>query len=200
MTFADSYLKAIYHFWARVYDWVDQRYAFDRTSVIAELKIKKDDKILEVGVGTGLNLAHYPPGCHVMGVDFSKAMLDKARQKNARADVALRLADARDLPFKNDSFDAALTTYVLRVSPEPRRIMHEVSRVVKPGGRFVVLDQFKGKNRISPTIMQPIKILLGSGKDYDIHDLIIGTSWRVVSNARMGIRDNTRLVVLENRK
>lgn len=199
MSFSKKYLEIVYYFWAKIYDRIiDSLFKFNREKVIKELKILKNDKILEVGVGTGLNLPFYPKNCEVTGIDFSKAMLEKARNKNYKA--KLRLVDARKLPFPDNYFDKAVTTYVLRVSPEPKKILKEVSRVVKNNGLFVILDQFKGKNRLILSIIQPFKLLLGWGKDYNIKKLIFDTSWQIVSNKKFGIMNNTRLIVLKNKK
>lgn len=114
--------------------------------------------------------------------------------------MELKHSDARELPFKANTFDKALTTYVLRVSPEPHKIMRDVSRVVKKGGLFIIVDQFKGKNKVLLSLVQPFKLLLGWGKEHNLKDLIKDTPWVILSNERMGVMDNTRLVVLRNKK
>lgn len=201
MKISSRYIRAVYSFWAHIYDSIiDPLFRFDRRKAIHALNIKKGDHVLEVGVGTGLNLPHYPALCHVMGIDFSSAMLKKSKSKKSKARVELREGDARELPFGKNTFDKALTTYVLRVSPEPHKIMRDVSRVVKKGGMFVVVDQFKGKNNLLLTLAQPFKLLLGWGKEHDINDLIKGTPWVIQSSKRMGLMPSTRLVVLKNMK
>ncbi|RMD58239.1 methyltransferase domain-containing protein, partial [Candidatus Woesearchaeota archaeon] len=99
---------------------IDKAFNFDRKKVIEALEIKPKDKILEIGVGTGLNLPHYPQNCTVYGIDFSKSMLERAREKKAKAKIKLLKADARSLEFQNSFFDKAIMTYTLRVSPQPK--------------------------------------------------------------------------------
>jgi len=193
-----KYLKFVYSFWAHVYDaYIDPLFSFDRKTVIDMLTVKKNDRIVEVGIGTGLNLPYYPACCQVVGVDISKEMIAKAKSKQVQAKVHLKLADARKLPFGDNFFDKALVTYVLRVSPDPGEIVKELQRVVKVGGKLVLLDQFARKNRTVPPILQPLKLLLGFGRDHHLSDLIEGTSWRLLSNQQYGRMGNTRLVVLK---
>lgn len=188
----------MYSLWARIYDTVvDPLFHFDRRRVVKSLP---KGKILEVGVGTGLNLPYYPSGYAVTGIDFSQAMLNKAKQKKSAAQITLKVMDASSMSFPDNTFDHALTTYVLRLAPEPKKILLETARVVKPGGTFVIVDQFKGKNTILLALMQPFKILLGWGKEYDLKELIAHTFWEVQSNKRFGVMSNTRLVMLRNRK
>ena len=69
------YIQFVYGFWSVVYDeFVDPLFAFDRSSVVGLLNVGRKDKVLEIGVGTGLNLSYYG-ACDLYGVDFSSAML-----------------------------------------------------------------------------------------------------------------------------
>ena len=106
-------------------------FSFDRGAVIDKIEIRKQNKILEIGEGTGLNLPHYPLNCKVIGVDFSSAMTSQIKTKKNSVDFSLVLSNARSMPFSNNKFDAAEATYVLRVSPEPWLVMKEVSKVLK---------------------------------------------------------------------
>ena len=72
--------------------------------------------------------------------------------------------------------------------------------MVKNGGLFVIVDQFKGKNKLLLALFQPFKILLGWGKEYNLQELIKGTSWVMIINKQFGTMENTRLVVLKNKK
>lgn len=192
-----KYLQIVYAFWSKFYDFVDSRYKFDRARVIQKLEIKKGEKILEVGVGTGLNLPFYPANCAIFGIDFSKSMLDKAKQKKSNARIVLENMDARTLKYSNDFFDKALMTYVLRVTPKPSLVLKEIVRVLKTKGRIVIVDQFKTKKSIFTMILQPFRILLGSGKDYFLEDLIKNLPLAIKSKESMGIKKNTYLFVLE---
>jgi phosphatidylethanolamine/phosphatidyl-N-methylethanolamine N-methyltransferase len=195
------HLQSVYTIWSKVYDSiVDKMFSFDRAKVINELNIKEGDKILELGVGTGLNLKHYSKGCTVYGIDFSLPMLEKAKQKKSKANVVLKMSDASNLKFEDNFFDKVLVTYVLRVAPNPFIIMFEASRVSKENARFVILDQFKGRKKLLLNLIEPIKLLLGWGKEYNLDELIKGTSWKLVKKEKFGKMSGTKLIVLINKK
>jgi ubiquinone/menaquinone biosynthesis C-methylase UbiE len=97
---------------------------------------------LEVAVGTGLNLPFYPAKVRLTGVDLSPAMLALARERAAELgrDVDLREADAQALPFPDASFDTVVCTLSLCTVPDERVAIGEMWRVLRPGGRLLLLD------------------------------------------------------------
>ncbi|GAA4413727.1 class I SAM-dependent methyltransferase [Actinokineospora soli] len=98
--------------------------------------------VLEVAIGTGRNLPHYPPGVRLTGVDFSPGMLAQATER-ARAlgrEVTLREADAQALPFPDAAFDTVVCTLGLCGIPDERRAIAEMHRVLRPGGTLLLLD------------------------------------------------------------
>lgn len=99
-------------------------------------------RVLEVAVGTGLNLPHYPRGLGLVGVDFSPAMLRRARDRAAELGLAVDLqeADAEDLPFPDRSFDTVVCTLALCGIPDNRAAIEQMRRVLRPGGRLLLLD------------------------------------------------------------
>jgi ubiquinone/menaquinone biosynthesis C-methylase UbiE len=99
-------------------------------------------EVLEVAVGTGLNLPHYPSGVRLTGIDVSPEMLALARERADRLglDVTLREADAQALPFPDASFDTVVCTLGLCSIPDDRRAIAEMKRVLRPGGRVLLLD------------------------------------------------------------
>lgn len=99
-------------------------------------------RVLEVGVGTGRNFPFYPADVTVVGVDVSPAMLDIARRRAAEStmDIELGVADAEALPFADNSFDTVLSTISLCAIPDHRAAIVEMSRVLRPGGRLLLLD------------------------------------------------------------
>lgn len=98
--------------------------------------------ILELGVGTGQNLAYYPRDRAIVAVDLSPLMLERARDKARRIGVQPRLevADAQCLPFANGSFDVVIATFLFCSVPNPALGLAEARRVLKPGGKLLLLE------------------------------------------------------------
>jgi ubiquinone/menaquinone biosynthesis C-methylase UbiE len=98
--------------------------------------------VLEVAVGTGRNLPFYPDGVRLTGVDWSPAMLGIARQRAATLgrDADLRTGDAQALDFPDESFDTVLCALGLCAIPDDRRAVTEMVRVLRPGGRLLLVD------------------------------------------------------------
>lgn len=105
-------------------------------------------RILEVGIGTGLNLEHYPAGVELVGVDISSKMLDKARERaqRLRRNVVLEVADVEALPHPNASFETVTATCVFCSVADPVQGLREVRRVVKPDGRVRLLEHVRPRN------------------------------------------------------
>jgi ubiquinone/menaquinone biosynthesis C-methylase UbiE len=99
-------------------------------------------RVLEVAVGTGRNLPHYPTDVAITGIELSPAMLRIARQRAAdlRPDADLREGDAEHLPFADCSFDTVACALALCSIPNPARAIGEMKRVLTPGGRLLLLD------------------------------------------------------------
>jgi ubiquinone/menaquinone biosynthesis C-methylase UbiE len=100
---------------------------------------------LEVAIGTGLNLPHYPDDVHLTGIDLSPEMLALAETRATSLGRTVRLmeGDAQDLPFTDSSFDSVVCTYALCSVPDDARAISEMDRVLKPGGRLILVDHIR---------------------------------------------------------
>lgn len=105
--------------------------------------------VLEVAVGTGLNLPLYPDQVRLTGIDLSPAMLAIAHHRAAELGrtADLREGDAHALPFPDASFDTVVCTYSLCAIPDERRAVAEMKRVLRPGGQLLLLDHIESSAR-----------------------------------------------------
>jgi phosphatidylethanolamine/phosphatidyl-N-methylethanolamine N-methyltransferase len=143
-------VKTIYSSYSNVYDKVFSHFFFPRIRLgIAQSCIKKGDRVIEVGIGTGISLPLYPNGCKVIGIDVTRKMLEKAQQKKAKHkldDVDLFEMDAENMTFNDDSFDHALAAFVVTVVPNPEKMVSEIKRVTKKNGNIIILNHFCSHN------------------------------------------------------
>jgi len=114
-----------------------------RRALVADL----EGDVLEIGPGTGLNIPHYRRARRVTLVERNPHMRDRLRRRLTEAAVPVDVVDgsAEELPFDDASFDAVVSTLVLCSVSSPDRTLHEVQRVLKPGGRFVLVEHVRGE-------------------------------------------------------
>lgn len=175
-------IKAVqtsYARWAPVYDRTFGAVTNAGRRRAVEYINTRSGKVLEVGVGTGLSLPHYKPHLQVTGIDFSEEMLGKARAKvrELKLDhvMELRQMDARVLDFPDNHFDTVVAMHVLSVVPEPEKVMAEIARVCKPGGKVVITNHFKRSKGVLAAIEKftaPFANLLGWHSDFEIETVL----------------------------
>ncbi|MBI2832678.1 MAG: class I SAM-dependent methyltransferase [Chloroflexi bacterium] len=142
---------------AFVYDFMEgfgERWRFGRWRKMQWNKVEGRN-ILEVGVGTGKNFPYYPAGAEITAIDFSDKMLARARSKAQKQGVKVRLLqmDAQKLEFADNSFDTVVGTFVFCSVPDPVLGLKEVERVVKPGGKVLLLEHVLAANRTLASLM-----------------------------------------------
>jgi phosphatidylethanolamine/phosphatidyl-N-methylethanolamine N-methyltransferase len=140
-------VRDAYRRWAAIYDITFGGIsAMGRRRAIAEANALPGGRVLEVGVGTGLALPAYASGKRVTGIDLSREMLSKARERVEKLRLtnvdALLEMDAEQTSFPDASFDIAVAMFVASVVPNPRRLLVELQRVVKPGGHILFINHF----------------------------------------------------------
>lgn len=156
-------VERIYSRYSGIYDLLFGKiFHSGREQAVEMMDLSLGDRVLEVGVGTGLSLSFYPRNCKVTGIDISEGMLAEAEKKVAEEDlrhVALQKMDALDMEFPDDTFDRVLAAYVVTTVPDPIRLVREIKRVTKPGGRFVLLNHFQSTNPVFGRIERVISPL-----------------------------------------
>jgi ubiquinone/menaquinone biosynthesis C-methylase UbiE len=119
--------------------------------------------VLELAVGTGRNLPHYPAHVRLTGIELSPQMLEIGRQRAEELgrDVDLRIGDAQALEFENQSFDTVIITFGLCTIPDDRRAVTEAHRVLRPGGRLVLLEHVRSPSlavRVVQRVLDPLSV------------------------------------------
>lgn len=154
--------RRVYARWAPIYDKVYHKLLADAHRRTALAAAAAGPDVLEVGVGTGLVLPHYPAHTRVVGVDLSPHMLAKAREKQALLPHVRLLAamDACRLGFADARFDAVSVPFVITLVPDPEAALDEFARVLKPGGEIVISSKLGRDEGLVPAIEEAIAPLM----------------------------------------
>lgn len=200
-------VQRAYELYAPVYDFIfDWIFAPGRNAAIRQLGLQPDDSVLEVGIGTGLNLPLYPPTCRLTGIDLSQEMLDKAVERVqtlAMPNVCLKVMDATSMDFGDNEFDKALATYTISAVPDPVAVLKEMCRVVKPGGVLVILNHFRSQRRFFGRIedwVAPVCTRLGWKSNLAMTPLLEQVGLVPETVIKVNMFDGWRLVKCINRK
>lgn len=193
----------VYEGLARVYDsWFDWALGPGRGIAVESMRFAPGERVLEIGVGTGLSLPFYPPDIRVTGIDISEAMLSQARERAERLGhpaTDLHLMDATALSFGDAVFDHVLVPYVISVVPEPERVMAELRRVLRPGGSVTVVNHFHGDNiflRAFESLFTPLSQWLGFRMDVPLKVVTEAEGFEVVAIRRVNLLGLWRLIQL----
>jgi ubiquinone/menaquinone biosynthesis C-methylase UbiE len=120
-----------------------------RTQSLRSLPSDAAGKVLLSGVGTGLDLPLLPELHHYTALDFSAAMLSRARPRGGSLNVEWVLGDSMALPFPDAHFDHVVLHLIVAVVPQPAQCLSEAARVLKPGGTIILFDKFLQPNKLA---------------------------------------------------
>jgi phosphatidylethanolamine/phosphatidyl-N-methylethanolamine N-methyltransferase len=178
-------MEGIYSFYSPFYDLIfgkvleagrKQAFTYLNTS---------NKKVLEVGIGTGLTLRHYPKSCHIVGIDISAKMIERAKQRVKEMGnglkVELEVMDACKMNFEDNTFDAVLSPYVITTVKDPHQFCQEIVRVCKPGGQIIIVNHSKDPERLLgmlgkiESFTSPFFARVGFVTDLDVVSLVKST-------------------------
>ncbi|HKU46521.1 MAG TPA: methyltransferase domain-containing protein [Burkholderiales bacterium] len=177
-------VKTAYRRYARIYDMVFGAVLQPgRRAVLDALKLRSGDRVLEVGVGTGISLPLYPRDVRITGIDVSREMLERARGRVARAGLknvdALLEMDAEEMTFPDASFDKVVAMYVVSVVPNPAKLLDELHRVCKPDGEVFIVNHFQSDNPVVGTLERALGMFssqIGFDPEVDLRKLVPAAS------------------------
>jgi len=200
-------VKRAYKLYAPAYDFVfDWIFHPGREAAIGLLNAKRDSHLLEVGIGTGLNLPLYPAHCWITGIDLSEEMLEKAHEKVVElglSNVTLKAMDATVMDFEDDEFDATVATYTISAVPDPVAVLGEMRRVVKPGGSLVLLNHFRSQRpaigRLED-LVAPVCTRLGWKSNLPFEPLLEQVGLTPEISTKVNLFNGWRLIKCVNRK
>lgn len=172
-------IRTAYARWAGSYDnWFGPMLRPARVAGVSAANMAPGEKVLEVGVGTGLALPLYSPTKRITGVDLSAEMLLKARCRIAALHLLnveqLLEMDAEATSFQNGQFDIAVAMFVASVAPDPRALVAELRRIVKPGGTLLFVNHFSRERGVLSRFeraLAPASAMLGWHSDFRLDQL-----------------------------
>jgi len=190
----NAFVENVYDKLAKVYDLIfGPTLHPGRLQAIKRMDIQPGERVLEVGVGTGINASLYPHDCSVVGIDLSSSMLEKARERVWRKglrNIRLQEMDAAHMSFADDTFDVVYAPYLISVVPDPVGVAREMRRVCKPGGRIIILNHFRSPNKLVASIeraISPFTVHIGFKSDLDLPAFLAQAELEPISIERVNI-------------
>lgn len=178
-----------------------------RLKAIELADLKPGEKVLEVGVGTGLSLPFYPATVEVRGIDLSSKMLDRAKKLVAQEDLSyvkeLSIMNAEAMTFADNSFDCVMAMHVSTVVGDPGKFGDELRRVCKPNGRIIIVNYFHnpegGIGRFSGLI-EPYAQLVGFRPDLTLAEFLRRSKMEVEKTAPVNLFHLHDVLLIRNTK
>lgn len=197
----NSWNKIRYTLYSPAYDLIGKLLNKMRYKSIKRLGIENGDKVLIIGGGTGLDLNYIESNCSVVATDITPAMVEKMRKRGAKLHLNLstQVMDAQHLSFPDEYFDKIILHLIIAVLPEPVKAIKEAERVLKRGGKMVVLDKFIKKGHKPSYIRQLLNMitnLLFSDITRSFEDIASSTALTTITDEDAEPTGNFRIILL----
>lgn len=193
-----------YDRYAPAYDWLfGAIYAHGVREMARTVKRCAPEHVLEIGVGTGLALPHYPADVAVTGIDLSSSMLAHAHKRASQLphrSIQLMEMDGESLQFPDASFDCVTLPYVLSVTPNPDQLIAEARRVCRPNGHLLILNHFSGAGiwSVFEPLLRAFASRIGFRSDFSYSHHVERHSWQILSCRSVNLLGLSRLVLIRN--
>jgi phosphatidylethanolamine/phosphatidyl-N-methylethanolamine N-methyltransferase len=193
-----------YDRYAPAYDWLFAAiYAHGVREMARAVEQCAPKRVLEIGVGTGLALPHYPANVQITAIDLSASMLARARKRASQLPdrpIQLMEMDGESLRFPDASFDCVTLPYVLSVTPNPDRLIAEARRVCRADGHLLILNHFSGAGiwRVFEAPLRALAARIGFRSDFSYSHHVERHDWRIISCKPVNLLGLSRLVLARN--
>jgi len=180
-------MEKIYSFYSPFYDLIfGKTLQPGRELAFSYLNEHPHQRILEIGVGTGITFNLYPKQSYIVGIDISPKMIERAKKRAAVASngnkISLYVMDACNLEFEDESFDAVISPYVITTVKDPLKLCHEMYRVSKVGGQIIIVNHSKSSHGLRSKFeewLSPFFARAGFVTDLDVMELVASTEIQV---------------------
>ncbi|NLE57826.1 MAG: methyltransferase domain-containing protein [Planctomycetes bacterium] len=196
--------RITYTVFAPIYDLVVWPLQRARKASIRLLDPRPGERVLIVGAGTGQDLRYLPAGLHMTAIDITPVMLSKLRRRAERLGLGVdpRVMDGHALEFPDASFDAVILHLILAVIANPVRCIQEVARVLRPGGRAIIMDKFVPDDAAVPLILRlldPVSNCLATRVTRKLGPILAGSGLEIVREEPGWFRGYYRIALVRKR-
>jgi len=197
--------KKIYKKWSKIYDKFFGSNIFNnqRKLEIDLLRLKPEDKVLFIGVGTGEDFKFLPKGVQVTGIDITDEMLEVARKKADilnLGNVNILNMDAMNLSFEDEEFDYVVLNLILSVVPDGNKCLKEAYRVLKPNGKIAIFDKFAGEGQresLVKALLNKLTTSLGTDINRKFSEISKDVNFKVVEQRESLFGGMYKIMILE---